>query len=111
LTLLDEQRRAQLVAFLGHLIQAQSAAAPLVLFVDDAHCIDPDGEALIGDIVAALGWTRTLLLANFRPGYRAAWMSAPYYREVARRRCRTATSMSCCFASSVTTARPTTCAG
>ena len=83
LPLLDEQRRAALVAFLGHLIQAQSAAAPLVLFIDDAHCIDPDAEALLGDIVAALGWTRTLLLANFRHGYRAAWMDASYYREIA----------------------------
>src|SRR4029453_11838653 len=58
LSLLDEQRRAQLGAFLAHLLQAPSPAPPVVLFVDDAHCIDPDGEALIGDIVAALGWTR-----------------------------------------------------
>ena len=81
-TLLDEQRRAHLAAFLRRLVQTQSAAAPLMLFVDDVHCIDEDGSALLGEIVDALGWTRTLLLVNFRPGYRSEWMSASYYREV-----------------------------
>ena len=60
-----------LVSFLRHLIQAQSAAAPVVLFIDDVHCIDTDGDAVLGEIVDALGWTRTLLLVNFRPGYRS----------------------------------------
>jgi class 3 adenylate cyclase len=78
----EDRRRAQLVSFLRHLIQAQSAIAPLVLFVDDVHCVDADGDALLGEIVDALGWTRTLLLVNFRPGYRSAWMSASYYREL-----------------------------
>jgi class 3 adenylate cyclase len=82
LLLLDEQRRTQRAAFLRRLIQAQSAAGPLVLFIDDVHCIDPEGEALLGEVVEALGWTRTLLLVNFRPGYRAGWMTASYYREL-----------------------------
>jgi predicted ATPase len=80
--LLEEERRARLVSFLRHLVQAQSAAAPLVLLIDDVHCIDADGDALLGEIVDALGWTRTLLLVNFRSGYRSAWMSAPYYEEL-----------------------------
>ena len=83
LLLLDEQRRAQHAAFLRQLIQAQSATGPLVLFIDDVHCIDAEGETLLGEMVEALGWTRTLLLVNFRSGYRAAWMSASYYREMA----------------------------
>jgi class 3 adenylate cyclase len=79
--MLEEQRRARLADFLRRLVQAQSAAAPLVLFIDDLHWIDPDGDALLGEIVDALGWTHTLLLVNFRPGYRAAWMTASYFEE------------------------------
>ncbi|MGH7787348.1 MAG: AAA family ATPase [Candidatus Binatia bacterium] len=82
LPLLEEQRRAQVVTFLRRLVQAHRAVGPLVLFVDDLHWIDGDGEALLGEIADALGWTPTLLLLNFRPGYRAAWMQLPYYREL-----------------------------
>jgi len=79
----DEERRPKLVAFLRRLVQAQSAAAPLVVFVDDLHCINPDGDALLGEMVDALGWTRTLLLVTFRPQHRSDWMGASYYREIA----------------------------
>jgi predicted ATPase len=83
LLLLDEQRRTQRAAFLRRLVQAQSATTPLVLFIDDAHCIDAEGDAMLAEIVDALGWTRTLLLVNFRPGYRPTWMDTSYYREIA----------------------------
>ena len=79
----EEQRQPALAAFLRRLVQAQSAAAPLVLFVDDLHCINPEGDALLGEIVEALGWTRTLLLVNFRPEHRSDWMQVSYYKEVA----------------------------
>ena len=82
LLLLEEQRRARVAAFLRRLVQAHRAVGPLVLFVDDLHWVDGDGEALLGEIADALGWTPTLLLLNFRPGYRAAWMQVPYYREL-----------------------------
>ncbi len=82
LLLLEEQRRARMAAFLRRLVQAHRAVGPLVLFVDDLHWVDRDGEALLGEIADALGWTPTLLLLNFRPGHRAAWMQVPYYREV-----------------------------
>ncbi|HSQ00802.1 MAG TPA: AAA family ATPase [Candidatus Dormibacteraeota bacterium] len=82
LLLLEEQRRARVAAFLRRLVQAHRAVGPLVLFVDDLHWVDGDGEALLGEVADALGWTPTLLLLNFRPGYRAAWMQVPYYREL-----------------------------
>lgn len=82
LLLLEEQRRARMAAFLRRLVQAHRAVGPLVLFVDDLHWADADGEALLGEIADALGWTPTLLLLNFRPGYRASWMQVPYYREL-----------------------------
>jgi predicted ATPase len=78
----EAPRRGELAAFLRRLVQTQSAAAPLVLFVDDLHCINPAADALLGEMVDALGWTRTLLLVNFRPQHRSAWMGASYYREL-----------------------------
>jgi class 3 adenylate cyclase len=82
LHLLEEQRRARLQALVRRLVQAQSAAAPLLLFVDDAHWMDGEADALLGEMVDALGWTHTLLLVNFRPGHRPAWTSAPYCRTL-----------------------------
>ncbi len=50
-----------------------------MLVIEDLHWIDPESEELLARIVDAVGWTRTLLVLNFRPGYRADWMSVPYY--------------------------------
>jgi adenylate cyclase len=46
------------------------------------HLSSPDDDTLLGEIVDALGWTHTLMLVTFRPGYRAAWMGVSYYREL-----------------------------
>jgi adenylate cyclase len=62
-------------------VQAKSALEPTVLLVDDAHWIDAESDALLAEMVDALGWTRTLLLVNFRPDYSADWMRVSYYRS------------------------------
>jgi len=80
--LVGDERRSYLAGLLRRVVQAQSAATPLVLFIDDVHCADAASGALLGEIVEALEWTRTLLLVNFRPGYKAAWLSGPYHREL-----------------------------
>lgn len=80
--LLEEARRRETVALLCRLVQSYSARQPLVLIIDDVHCIDRDGDAVLAEVVNALGWTRTLLVVNFRTGFRASWMAAAHYREV-----------------------------
>jgi class 3 adenylate cyclase len=77
-----ETRRARMATLLRRVVQAQSAAVPLVLFVDDVQCADPETDLLLGEVVDALGWTRTLMVVNFRPGHRSAWMDATHYREL-----------------------------
>ena len=72
-------RRRRVSEFVGRLLQKRSTIAPLVLAIEDLHWIDPESDQLLGRIVDAVGWTRTLLVLNFRPGYRAEWMSSPYY--------------------------------
>jgi adenylate cyclase len=43
--------------------------------LDDAHWIDQASDELICELVSAVPGTRTLLLANFRPEYRPAWIA------------------------------------
>ena len=45
--------------------------------------MDPQTDAVIEWIVDAASSTRTLLLANFRPEYRARWMGRTHYQQIA----------------------------
>ena len=76
-------RRERLSACVCRLVQTQSASAPTVLLIDDVHWIDDESNAILAQLVEAVGWTRTLLLLNFRPEYTADWMQASYYRSLA----------------------------
>jgi class 3 adenylate cyclase len=80
--LLEDERRRETATLLCRLVQSYSARQPLVLVIDDVHCIDRDGDALLAEVIDALGWTRTLLVVNFRPGFRAPWMARAHYREL-----------------------------
>jgi class 3 adenylate cyclase len=75
-------RRERLCVFLRRLVQTQSASEPSVLLIDDAHWLDAESDTVLADLVDAVGWTRTLLLLNFRPDYSAAWMGLPYYQPL-----------------------------
>lgn len=77
-----EERQQQRIAFVRRLVQTQSANRPLLLVIDDAHCLDGDSSVFVAGLVDALGYTHTLLLLNYRPGYRADWMTVPYWREL-----------------------------
>ncbi len=75
-------RRERLFAFVCRLVQMHSAHAPTVLLIDDLHWIDPESDRFLAQLVEAVGWTRTLLLLNFRPDYCAEWMTTSYYRPL-----------------------------
>ena len=68
--------------FLRHWVQAASARAPMVLLLDDLHWIDPESDELLAELVEALAWTRTLLVANHRPEYSAAWLRGTHCRRI-----------------------------
>ncbi len=78
----DGARAQPLRRFLRHWVQAASAQAPMVLLLDDLHWIDPESDALLGDLVEALAWTRTLFVANHRPEYRAHWLRGSHCRAL-----------------------------
>jgi adenylate cyclase len=78
----DRDRGERLRKFLRHWVQAASADAAMVLLLDDLHWIDPQSDALLADLVEALAWTRTLLVANYRPEYRAGWLRGAHARAL-----------------------------
>jgi class 3 adenylate cyclase/tetratricopeptide (TPR) repeat protein len=77
-----DAREQQLLAFVRHLVQARSAREPAVVFVDDLHWVDPGSEAFIAQLVEVAASTRTLVLVNFRPEYRAEWMQQSHYQQI-----------------------------
>ncbi len=76
------QRREKIAALLVALVGAQSRDAPSIVLIDDLHWVDDDSAIVLDAIVDSVSTTRTLLLLNFRPDYRAAWMNSPHYRQL-----------------------------
>jgi class 3 adenylate cyclase len=77
-----EAHQLRLLSFLGTLFRRRSEQQPAVLFLDDLHWIDADSDALLARMVGIVTATRTLLLLNFRPEYRAEWMARSDYRRI-----------------------------
>jgi class 3 adenylate cyclase/tetratricopeptide (TPR) repeat protein len=78
-----EARQRQLLAFMKRLTHAQSAREPGVTVGEDLHWLDPASETFLANQVEAVQGTRGLTVLNFRPEYRAPWMSRSYYRQIA----------------------------
>src|SRR4029077_20870779 len=47
---------------------------PLVIVLEDVHWIDRTSEEFVATLVERLGAARAMLVATYRPGYRAPWM-------------------------------------
>ncbi len=63
-------------------MEAEAGGDPEILFVEDLHWIDGASDTFLGRLTGLLEGTRTLLLVNSRPGYRADWMDDPAYRQI-----------------------------
>ena len=59
-----------------------SANRPLVIVVEDVHWIDRTSEEFLTTLVGQLVAARILLIATYRPGYRAPWMERSYVTQV-----------------------------
>jgi class 3 adenylate cyclase/tetratricopeptide (TPR) repeat protein len=77
-----EARQRHLFETLNRLTGARSERQPAVLMFEDLQWIDSASEAFLENLVEALPGTRTLLIVNFRPEYRADWMQRTYYRRL-----------------------------
>jgi predicted ATPase len=68
-------RGAALTAFVADLVHRLGARAPLVLLIDDTHCIDPASDEIMRAVAGVVPGTHALVLANFRPSYDATWIA------------------------------------
>jgi class 3 adenylate cyclase/tetratricopeptide (TPR) repeat protein len=75
-------RRARLLGLLRELVGHGGAKASVIIF-EDLHWLDEASAEFLAVLVDAVAGTRTLLLLNYRPGYRAAWSSLPHFRAIA----------------------------
>jgi class 3 adenylate cyclase/tetratricopeptide (TPR) repeat protein len=75
-----EARQRKLFAISRDIVHARSKKDVVVLILEDLHWIDSGSQVFLDALVDSLTGTTTLVLANFRPEYRAAWMDAPQYR-------------------------------
>src|SRR5262249_40627722 len=81
----DSARRvsARLADFMRRFVRLRSAKEPVLVLLDDAHWIDPVSDELVREIVTAVRDTRMLLLANYRPEYRPAWIRGSHCHQLA----------------------------
>ena len=78
-----EARQRQVLGLIKRLTRAQSAREPGLNLFEDLHWLDSASEAFLATHVEASQGTRSLTIVNFRPEYRAPWMSKSYYRQIA----------------------------
>ena len=55
---------------------------PSVVLIEDLQWIDPASEVFLETLIEAVPGSGGLVVANFRPEYRAPWMSASHYRQM-----------------------------
>ncbi len=78
-----DARRRQLVGILRRLVQAARPEEATITLFEDLHWFDEASEAFLREWVDALQGGIGLLILNFRPEYRADWMSATHYTQIA----------------------------
>ena len=79
-----EVRQRLLFTVLQRLIQGSRESPPEVtlVLIEDLHWIDAASEAWIAEWVNAVRAGPTLLVLNFRPEYRADWMTRAHYQQL-----------------------------
>ena len=77
-----EARQRRLLGLIQRLVQLRGRENTVVNLVEDLHWIDPASEEFLAALIEAAPGTRTIVVTNFRPEYRAEWMSHSYYRQI-----------------------------
>ncbi len=77
-----DERQRRLFGILRRLVHARSQREPVVMLIEDLHWIDAASEMFLERLVESVTGTRTLLLVNFRPEYRAGWVQKSYYQQL-----------------------------
>ncbi len=73
-----EARQRALFGILERLLRAGTDEAPALILIEDLHWIDGGSAAFLEKLVESVAGTQTLLLVNFRPEYREAWLESSH---------------------------------
>jgi class 3 adenylate cyclase/tetratricopeptide (TPR) repeat protein len=77
-----EARQRQLIDLVRRVARARSQHGTLVVLLEDVHWFDGGSAAFLEPLIEALLGTRTLVLLNFRPEYRAPWSGKSFYHQL-----------------------------
>lgn len=77
-----EARERRLNDLVRRIILARGRLGATLLLIEDLHWIDPASDQFLATLVAAVPGTRTLVVVNMRPEYRATWMASSSYRQL-----------------------------
>ncbi len=55
---------------------------PAILLVEDLQWLDPASDAFVAQMVEAQATCRGLIVVNFRPGYKADWVTSSSYQQL-----------------------------
>jgi len=74
--------KMQLLDLVKTLVRSGSRDAATVVVIEDLHWIDAASEEFVEALADAIVDSMTLLVVNFRPGFAAAFMQRPHYRQI-----------------------------
>src|SRR4029453_15601899 len=75
-------QRRQLFGIIARLVRALGEREPSVMLLEDLHWFDDGTASLVETLVEAITGTKTLLVLNFRPEFRAPWMEKASYQQL-----------------------------
>src|SRR5262245_51743314 len=75
-------RRQRTFGALKQLFLRESLNQPLILIFEDLHWIDSETQGFLDTLSESIASTRILLLVNYRPEYRHAWVQKTYYTQL-----------------------------
>ncbi len=74
--------KRRMYAAIRAIVKADGEIDPGVLLVEDLHWLDPASDAVLAQIIEANAASKSLVLVNFRPEYRATWMQQAQYQQI-----------------------------
>ena len=76
------ERQSAMFDAIKRLLIRESQKQPLCLLFEDLHWMDSETHAFLETFLESIPAARLLLLVNFRPGYRSAWVGRSYFSQV-----------------------------
>lgn len=80
-SLTPKARHGRLLGLLGELVRHAGTKTSIIIF-EDLHWLDEASGTFLSALVDAVAGTHTLLLLNYRPGYKAPWAERPHFQAM-----------------------------